>query len=57
MKLFIVRLFTVLLPVVMILIGWEILMRHAPHAFSYKRNVIMENCRKNGKKRGKGKTS
>ena len=49
MKLFIVRLFTVLLPVVMILIGWEILMRHAPHAFSYKRNVIMENCRKNGK--------
>ena len=49
MKLFIIRLFTVLLPVVLILIGWEILMRRAPHAFTYKRKVIMENCRKNGK--------
>lgn len=49
MKRFILHLSVILIPVILLLAGWEILMRKGPHAFRYKRDVVMENCRKNGR--------
>ena len=47
MKLLIIRTLLFLLPVLAVVMLWEILMYNFPHAFKYKRDVIMTECRKN----------
>lgn len=48
MKRFILRSLLFLIPVLLVLAGWEVLMYNIPSVFSYKRNVVMKNCQERG---------
>ena len=48
MKRFICHVLLFLLPVAAVLAGWEMFMRKFPHVLQYKKDVILEKCRKDG---------
>lgn len=49
MKRFLLKMILFAIPLIAVLAAWELIMRNAPHVFKYKRQVIMEKYRKEGR--------